>query len=65
MTVYPVSIIVLSDRAHSGERPDACIPVVKDVLLSHSLDVDDSTAPYLVAIACSGVAYLAASCWKG
>lgn len=26
---YPVAVIVLSDRAASGERPDACIPVVR------------------------------------
>jgi molybdopterin adenylyltransferase len=39
--VHPVSIIVLSDRAHSGERTDACIPVVKDVLLGTQLAVDD------------------------
>lgn len=39
--VYPVSVIVLSDRAHAGERPDACIPVVKDALLGNQLAVDD------------------------
>ncbi len=39
--VYPVSIIVLSDRAHSGERPDLCIPVIKDALLGNPLAVDD------------------------
>jgi molybdenum cofactor synthesis domain-containing protein len=27
-----VAAIVLSDRAASGERPDACIPVIRDVL---------------------------------
>ncbi len=32
---------MLSDRAHSGERPDACIPVVKDVLAHSTLAVDD------------------------
>jgi molybdenum cofactor synthesis domain-containing protein len=39
--VYPVSVIVLSDRAHSGERPDQCIPVVRDALLGNPLAVDD------------------------
>ena len=39
--VYPVAVIVLSDRAHSGERPDACIPVVRAALLGHPLAVDD------------------------
>ena len=41
MTVYPVSIIVLSDRAYSGERADLCIPVIKDALLGNALGVDD------------------------
>lgn len=39
--IYPVSVIVLSDRAHAGERPDACIPVVRDALLGHPLALDD------------------------
>ena len=38
---FPVSVIVLSDRAHSGERPDACIPVVKELLAGGELAVDD------------------------
>jgi molybdopterin adenylyltransferase len=38
---YPCSVVILSDRAHSGERPDACIPVVKDALLGNPLAVDD------------------------
>jgi molybdopterin adenylyltransferase len=29
---YTVAVIVLSDRAASGERPDACIPVIRDGL---------------------------------
>jgi molybdopterin adenylyltransferase len=29
---YPVAVIVLSDRAASGERPDACIPVIRESL---------------------------------
>jgi molybdopterin adenylyltransferase len=41
MTVHPVAVIVLSDRAHTGERPDACIPVVRDALRSESLAIDD------------------------
>ncbi|MBV8300015.1 MAG: MogA/MoaB family molybdenum cofactor biosynthesis protein [Candidatus Eremiobacteraeota bacterium] len=40
-TIYPVAIIILSDRAHAGERPDACIPVIRDALLGNPLDVDD------------------------
>lgn len=39
--VYPVAVIVLSDRAHSGERPDACIPVVREALASLDLEIDD------------------------
>lgn len=38
--VYPVAVIILSDRAHAGERPDACIPVVRDALLGHPLAID-------------------------
>ena len=29
---YRTAVIVLSDRAASGERPDACIPVVREML---------------------------------
>jgi molybdenum cofactor synthesis domain-containing protein len=29
---YRTAVIILSDRAASGERPDACIPVMRDVL---------------------------------
>lgn len=29
---YSVAIVVLSDRAAEGVRPDACIPVIRDVL---------------------------------
>lgn len=29
---YAVAVIVLSDRAASGERPDACIPVIRETL---------------------------------
>jgi molybdopterin adenylyltransferase len=38
---YPVAVIVLSDRAHSGERPDLVIPVVRDALLGQPLAIDD------------------------
>jgi molybdopterin adenylyltransferase len=41
MTVHPVAVLVLSDRAHSGERPDACIPVVRDALRAEPLMIDD------------------------
>jgi molybdopterin adenylyltransferase len=30
--LYRVAVIVLSDRAASGTRPDACIPVIREVL---------------------------------
>jgi molybdopterin adenylyltransferase len=29
---YRAGVIVLSDRAASGERPDACIPIMRDML---------------------------------
>jgi len=38
--VHPVAVIVLSDRAHSGERPDACLPAVRDALLGSVLAID-------------------------
>jgi molybdenum cofactor synthesis domain-containing protein len=38
---YPVAVIVLSDRAHSGERADACIPVVRELLAGEPLAIDD------------------------
>jgi molybdopterin adenylyltransferase len=38
---YTVAVIVLSDRAASGERPDACIPVVRDVLGTAYTIVDE------------------------
>jgi molybdenum cofactor synthesis domain-containing protein len=31
-SLYRVAIVVLSDRAASGVRPDACIPVVRETL---------------------------------
>ena len=39
---FPAAIIVLSDRAHSGERADACIPVVRELLRDtpFALDVE-------------------------
>ena len=40
-TVHPVAIVILSDRAHSGERPDTCVPVIRDALLGNPLAVDD------------------------
>ncbi len=38
---FPVAVIVLSDRAHSGERPDRCLPVVRELLGGTELAVDD------------------------
>ncbi len=37
----PVAVIVLSDRAHSGEREDACLPVVRELLAATPLAIDD------------------------
>ena len=42
-SIFPVAVIVLSDRAHSGERPDACIPVVRDAILGRPLAIDVET----------------------
>lgn len=46
---YRTAVIVLSDRAAGGERPDACIPVVRDVLageytIEHSRILPDDAA---------------------
>ncbi|MGD1065358.1 MAG: MogA/MoaB family molybdenum cofactor biosynthesis protein [Vulcanimicrobiaceae bacterium] len=38
---YPVAVIVLSDRAASGARPDACLPAVREALAGSALGVDD------------------------
>lgn len=36
---YRVAVIVLSDRAASGERPDGCIPVIRETLgTAYSID---------------------------
>ena len=32
MTVYRTAVVILSDRAAAGTRPDGCIPVVREVL---------------------------------
>ena len=40
-TVHPVAVIVLSDRAFSGERPDLVLPVVRGALVGHPLAIDD------------------------
>ncbi len=37
---YRVAAIVLSDRAASGERPDGCLPVIREVL-GASFRIDD------------------------
>lgn len=41
MNVFPVAVIVLSDRAFRGERPDACLPAVRDALAGAPLAIDD------------------------
>jgi molybdenum cofactor synthesis domain-containing protein len=38
---YSVAVIVLSDRAASGVRPDACIPVVRETLGERYRIVDE------------------------
>jgi molybdenum cofactor synthesis domain-containing protein len=37
---YRTAVIILSDRAAAGTRPDACIPVIRDVLGS-AFDLHD------------------------
>lgn len=38
---FPVAVIVLSDRAHAGERADACLPAVRAALRGLPLAIDD------------------------
>jgi molybdopterin adenylyltransferase len=38
---YRIAVIVLSDRAASGERPDACIPVIREGLGAEYLIEDE------------------------
>jgi molybdenum cofactor synthesis domain-containing protein len=40
VTTFPVAVIVLSDRAYSGERPDACIPAVREALRGGPFAID-------------------------
>jgi molybdenum cofactor synthesis domain-containing protein len=40
-TAYRVAVIVLSDRAYSGERADGCLPVVREALAGMPLTIDD------------------------
>lgn len=42
---FKAALIVLSDRAASGERPDACIPVMKERLGSVYTIVRESVIP--------------------
>ncbi len=37
---YPTAVVILSDRAAAGTRPDGCLPVVRDVL-GAAFDVRD------------------------
>jgi molybdenum cofactor synthesis domain-containing protein len=39
--IHPVAVIVLSDRAHSGERADGVLPVVREALGGHPLAIDN------------------------
>lgn len=42
---YRAAVIVLSDRAATGERPDACIPVVREVLGAAFTVADERVIP--------------------
>jgi molybdopterin adenylyltransferase len=37
---YRTAVIILSDRAASGQRPDGCIPVIREVL-GPTFEIDD------------------------
>lgn len=39
---FKVGVIVVSDRAHSGEREDGCVPVVREVLTLPEFEVSQA-----------------------
>jgi molybdenum cofactor synthesis domain-containing protein len=41
VSTFPVAVIVLSDRAASGEREDACLPAVRAALAAAPFAIDD------------------------
>ncbi len=41
VSAHRVAVIVLSDRAHSGERADACVPAVREALSGDRFEIDD------------------------
>ncbi len=52
---YGTAVIILSDRAAAGTRPDACIPVIRDVLgpafeLRHERILPDDPAALAAAL---------------
>ena len=52
---YATAVVVLSDRAAAGTRPDACIPVVREVLgegyaLEETLVIPDDPAALQAAL---------------
>jgi len=52
---YRVAVIVLSDRAASGERPDGCIPVIREALgaaytIEHEAVIADDPAALQAAL---------------
>jgi molybdopterin adenylyltransferase len=55
MTTYGTAVIILSDRAAAGTRPDGCIPVIREVLgptfdLRHERILPDDPAALAAAL---------------
>jgi molybdenum cofactor synthesis domain-containing protein len=52
---YPTAVVILSDRAAAGTRPDACIPVVREALgeeyaIEETLVIPDDPAALQAAL---------------
>ena len=68
---YRIAVIVLSDRAASGVRPDGCIPVIRDVLgdayaIEHEAVIADDPAALqaaLIELCDRGIAAILTSGW--
>jgi len=45
VSAYPTAVIILSDRAAAGTRPDACLPIVREALDRQFSVTDERVLP--------------------
>jgi len=45
VSAYPTAVIILSDRAAAGTRPDACLPIVREALGTQFSVTDERVLP--------------------